>query len=479
MNAILRIVAVVIVALAGSGELPEAGQQQPTFHKPMAPIGPTSDAQCQALQNEWGAVCQRISDAHQQCLDANADPRIKGAGKCDKAPCLALHVENESCGGAERTNAVNACWASVRAHHDREAQFKAAQEAVLRAQQEAERERKSRLAADAAKSRMEEDAARRRKADYVRNTPKPGANRPGLDRRQASLLADLRNEAERNASRYADPTPLPGPKPTPNGPPPAPPAYEAIENEIPELSAPIDFINGLADDLNLPVIKHATEVMGWFAKIHDGRRAEVEAARTRFNEAFRRERPNDVNFKNGDCTFFPDYCKRVVEGFSFETQQLYDAYQNKRTRYNGWTDLGNITGVGWSPKDKEDFLLSIGRTAGDAAKSKVEEWIKKQNREVKENEPIKKVQDAFQRNFNKGLDQYFPTPSPTPRATPAPDWNLNQEAIDKYMAEMKRLERERKQPQRSEPNPLQQLLKELPVIPISTLPPTTSVPPRR
>jgi hypothetical protein len=102
MNAYLRVAIVAIVASCGL-DTAEAGQQQSTYHKPMAPIGPTSDAQCQALEAEWSSVCEQISAAHQQCLDANTDPAIKRAGACDKAPCLALHIENESCGGAERT----------------------------------------------------------------------------------------------------------------------------------------------------------------------------------------------------------------------------------------------------------------------------------------------------------------------------------------------------------------------------------------
>jgi len=465
--ALFIIVAVRIVAAAGA-----AGGQQSTYHKPMAPIGPTSEAQCQALEAEWTAVCQRISTAHQQCLDANADPKIPRAGSCDKAPCLALHKENDSCGGAERSNALSACRASVRAHQERETAFRAAQQAALRAQQEAERAHRERLAAEAARYRAEENAARRRRDEYLRNTPRT-SGRPDLDRRQTSLVSDLRSEADRNAAKLVDDRPLPGAAPAPAGPPPTPAPYEAIDSSIPELSTPLEFIGELADDLELPAIKHSAEVLNWFAKIHDGRRAEVEAARERFNEAFRRERPNDVNFKYDACVFHPEYCRRVLDGLSFEAKERFKEYNQKMDRYVAWTDLGNVThGNGWSEQEKKDFLRSIGDSAGGAIKDKVEDWIDKRNPKRKDTEESKKIEDILNRNFQKGLEHFFPapspSPSPSPRATPPAAWNLSNEALEKYKQQMNEWRRQQKMPQRSEPDLLEQLLKQMPTVPIST-----------
>jgi len=486
MKAHLRIIAMAVAVLViVAARIVGVAQQQSTFHKPMAPIGPTSDAQCQALEAEWSAVCGRINAAHQQCLDANADSRIPGAGNCSKAPCLALHKENDSCGGAERSNAVSACRASVRAHNEREAAFRAAQEAAVRAQQEAERARRERMAAEAARYRAEENAARRRREEYLRKTPRSGG-RPDLDRRQASLVADLRSEADRKAAKLVDPQPLPGPAPAP-----APPApYEPIENAtLPELSSPLEFVSDLADDLELPNIKHSADVLNWFAKIHDGRRAEVEAARERFNEAFRRERPNDVNFNYDDCTFYLAYCSRVIDGLSFEAKERFKEYNQKMDRYVAWTDLGNITGKGWSEQEKKDFLRSIGGTAGDAIKDKVSDWIDKGNPKRKDQEETQKIEDIVNRNLEKGLEHYFPTPSPSPSpspspgVSPAPVWNVSERAIAEYMEEMKKRQREQKRPQRSEPDMLEQLLKQMPSVPVqgpisTPLPPEVTTRPR-
>jgi len=479
MNAYLRVAIVAIVASCGL-DTAEAGQQQSTYHKPMAPIGPTSDAQCQALEAEWSSVCEQISAAHQQCLDANTDPAIKRAGACDKAPCLALHIENESCGGAERTSAVSACWTAVRAHQDREAEFKAAQQAALRAEQEAERQRKARIAAETDKSRMEADAARRRKEEYLHKTPRTGAIRSGLDGGQASLVADLRTDAERNAARRSVPLPVTAGTPPPT-PIPTPTPYEPLENEtLPELSGPLEFINELADDVELPFLKRSTEVLGWFAKIHDGRRAEAEAARERFNEAFRRDRPTDRNFNTDDCARFPAYCQRVADQLSFETKQRYDEYLVKMKKYNAWTDLGNITGYGWTEQEKREFLISIGRTAGGAVMEKVEDWIKTRNPH-KETDPMEKIrektEDLVKRNLEKGLEHYFPIPTPTPGATPSPTPDPAA-AWEKYRQQIKELERQRKLPQRSEPDPLEEILKHVPQVPIPApaLPPVTFQP---
>jgi hypothetical protein len=485
MKTHLRIIAmaVAVLVIVAARIVGVAGQQQSTFHKPMAPIGPTSEAQCQALEGEWSAVCGRISAAHQQCLDANADSKIPGAGNCSKAPCLALHKENDSCGGAERSNAVSACRASVRAHQEREAAFRAAQEAAVRAQQEAERARRERMAAEAARYRAEENAARRRREEYLRNTPRSGG-RPDLDRRQASLVADLRSEADRKAASLVDARPLPGPAPAP-----APPApYEPIENAtLPELSSPLEFVSDLADDLELPAIKHSADMLNWFAKIHDGRRAEVEGARERFNEAFRRERPNDVNFNYDECTFLPAYCYRVIDGLSFEAKERFKEYNQKMKRYLAWTDLGNITGEGWSEQEKKDFLRSIGGTAGDAIKDKVSDWIDKKNPKRKDQEETQKIDDIVNRNFQKGLEHFFPTPSPSPSPSPSPRpttppaWNLSDEAFAKYREDLKQWLQKQKQPQRSEPDMLEQLLKQMPSVPVpisTPLPPDVTTRPR-
>jgi hypothetical protein len=177
--------------------------------------------------------------------------------------------------------------------------------------------------------------------------------------------------------------------------------------------------------VELPFLKRSTEVLGWFAKIHDGRRAEAEAARERFNEAFRRDRPTDRNFNTDDCARFPAYCQRVADQLSFETKQRYDEYLVKMKKYNAWTDLGNITGYGWTEQEKREFLISIGRTAGGAVMEKVEDWIKTRNPH-KETDPMEKIrektEDLVKRNSRKGwstTSRYrHPHPAPRPRQRP-------------------------------------------------------------
>jgi hypothetical protein len=163
----------------------------------MAPIGPTNAQQCRALEAEWSQVCKRISDAHQQCLDAYQGSDVKGAGECSRGPCLSLHQQMTSCGGEERSRQVAACNASVREHQAREAEFQRAQEAAIRAEQEAERARSERLAAETARSNMEAELARQRTEEYRRRIAldvRPPE--PRLADRQVRLVEDLRERAE-------------------------------------------------------------------------------------------------------------------------------------------------------------------------------------------------------------------------------------------------------------------------------------------
>jgi len=173
-----------------------ATADQETFHKPMAPIGPTSQQQCLALEGEWTKMCKRISDAHQQCLDAYEGSNVKGAGECSRGPCLSLHTQMTSCGGEERTRQVSACNASVREHQAREAEFRRAEEAAVRAAQDAERARLERLGAETARSSMEAELARQRADQYRRNLPSVPQRDTSLGERQARLVEDLRERAE-------------------------------------------------------------------------------------------------------------------------------------------------------------------------------------------------------------------------------------------------------------------------------------------
>lgn len=175
-------------------------QQQQTYHKPMAPIGPTSDAQCRSLEADWSYVCKQISDAHQQCLDSYNGSNVKGAGECSRAPCLSLHTQMTTCGGEERSQMVSACYAQVRAHREREADFQRMQQAAIQAQQEAERQRRERFEAEAAKSSMEADAARQRAEAYRRAAMNARRN-SRMDAGQRSAIDDLRDRAESAADR--------------------------------------------------------------------------------------------------------------------------------------------------------------------------------------------------------------------------------------------------------------------------------------
>ena len=129
------------------------GQAQQQFHKPMAPIGPTSEFECQALERNWSNTCDQIKAAHQQCLDANKDPKIQRAGECDKAPCLDLHMQMSACDGGERQKAVSSCYASVNAYKNRQAEAQRAIDAKVREERAAEQERQARLQCEADESR--------------------------------------------------------------------------------------------------------------------------------------------------------------------------------------------------------------------------------------------------------------------------------------------------------------------------------------
>jgi hypothetical protein len=460
MNAHTRLGFCGIVAIILSCGVASAAEQQQVYHKPMAPIGPTSEAQCQALEADWSAVCQRITDTHQQCLDANKNPSIPGANGCSKAPCLSLHQQMDGCGGAERRDAVSSCYASVRAHKTREAEFKAAQDAALRAQQEAERQRRERFAADAAKANMEADLARRRAEEYRRQTRRPSSIRPDLDGRQASIVGDLRSEAERAAARRG--VPLPGPMPVPAGPPPTPPPYEAIDNAtLPELSTPLGYLGKVATALKLPGLKESVDVLQWFAAIHDGRRAEAESARAMFNESFRRDRPNDVNFNLDDCNQFTTYCMRVFEQFSPETTRRYNQYMDKQSRYIAWTDMANLTGKGWTEQEKTKFMLSVGDKLGKKTVEKIFEWSKEPNWDRKDRGDRSLVLDAAKSNLKKKLDQYFPAPKAPAGTALTP--NFSDEAVAEYW----RLTREyQRRVPRTEPDPLDEILGRMPTVPV-------------
>jgi hypothetical protein len=193
--------ACVLLTLALS---PAAGQgQQQTFHKPMAPIGPTSEDQCRMLEAEWSRVCRQISDAHQQCLDSYNGSDVKGAGECSRGPCLAIHVEMTTCGGAERQQAVSSCYAAVRDHQGREAQFQRIQAEAARAQQEAERAHRDRLAAETARYGAEADAARRRADAYRNSTSSSQRQSPTPDMRHAGVIRNVRDHADTAAAAAA------------------------------------------------------------------------------------------------------------------------------------------------------------------------------------------------------------------------------------------------------------------------------------
>jgi len=427
---LVAVAAVGVATMIVSGRIAMAagGQQQPQysqFHKPMAPIGPTSEAQCAALESEWTALCTRISDTHQQCLDANTNPNVKGAGACSKAPCLSLHIEMDGCNGAERRQAVDACRAAVKVHTDREAEFRRMQEAEIRAQQQAERERRERFKAEADKYNMEADRQRRVAEAYRRSTTK-GPVRTEMSDRQAAMLAALQQRAEAAARENRRAISLPR-------------AHDFVDNNtMPDLTKPTALIGKLGKMFGHLEVEKGAEVVGWFTEIHDGRRAAAENARVELNDSLRRDFPNEHTFTFSKC--LGDHmvqCSRFYNDMSPESREKWSQYNWAASRYLAWTDLGNITGKGWTQEEQAKFLLKIGEPAVKQISKLLKEEIDQNPSWEKppKNHPVQDALNAeLKKRINKHLDNELkprPQPSPTPVVPPS-DFAWSEEAANQY-----------------------------------------------
>jgi hypothetical protein len=354
------------------------GQTQ-QFHKPMAPIGPTSEFECQALERNWSNTCDQIKAAHQQCLDANKDPKIQRAGECDKAPCLDLHRQMSACDGGERQQAVSSCYASVNAYKSQQAAAQRAYEAQVREARAAEQERQARLRVQAEESRRQADAARLKRAEYNAKKLKLGGVQSEASYKQLAQMDALRQQAEDRAAN----------RPSANRAPVTAP-HEAIPNEtLPQLTEPLDFVEDIVEQIpGLGETTKITTLLKGFAEVHDGRRAEVETARDCFNNIFRRERPDDHAFSFGmNCTWNAAGCQRVYESLSLEARDRYDDYQKAMDRYISWTDIGNITRKGWTDEEKARFISHVGDQLWGEMQEEVKDlWgVKLPNLDLKKN----------------------------------------------------------------------------------------------
>jgi len=418
-------VGVATMLVSGRIAIAAGGQQQPQysqFHKPMAPIGPTSEAQCAALESEWTALCTRISDTHQQCLDANTNPNVKGAGACSKAPCLSLHVQMDECNGGERRQAVAACRAAVKVHTDREAEFRRMREAEIRAQQQAEHERRERLKAEADKYNMEADRQRQVAQAYRRSTTK-GPGRTEMSAHQAATLAALQQRAEAAARENRRAISLPR-------------THDFVDNNtMPELSKATSLIGKLGKIFGHLGVGTRADVAGWFTEIHDGRRAAAENARVALNDSLRRDFPNEHTFTFGKCLGGDHVveCNRFYRDVSPETQEKWDQYNYAMSRYHGWTDMSK-----WTDIEKATFLSKVG----GAGVKQIEKWLKE---EIKQNPSWEKplenpVQDGMNAQLKKQIDKHLKDeakrrtqPSPTPVAPPLDfAWPDEEEAAAEY-----------------------------------------------
>jgi hypothetical protein len=427
MKTITLVAAVVVATMIVSGRsaIASGEPQQPQysqFHKPMSPIGPTSEAQCSALAAEWTALCTRISNTHQQCLDANTNTNIKGAGACSKAPCLSLHMQMDECNGAERQQAVAACRAAVKVHTDREAEFKRMQEAHIRAQQQAERERRERLKAEADKYTMEADRQRQIADAYRRNTTK-GPVRTEMSDRQAAMLAALQLRAEAAAREHRRALSLPR-------------DHDFVDtNTMPDLSKATALIGRIGNLFGHLGVSTGADIGGWFTEIHDGRRAAAENARVALNDSLRRDFPNEHTFNFGKC-MGGDHgaeCSRFYTDLSPESEEKWQQYNYAMSRYLGWTNMDR-----WTDVEKAKFLSKVG----GAGVKQIEKWLKE---EIKENQnpswdkPLKNpVQDKMNAELKKQIDKHLKNeatrrtqPSPTPVAPPF-DLPSNEEIATEY-----------------------------------------------
>ena len=185
-------------------------------------------------------------------------------------------------------------------------------------------------------SRRQAEAQRLKSAEYRAKKLKLGDVRSEASYTQLAQMEVLRKQAEDRAAN----------RPSANAAPVTAP-HEAIPNEtLPKLTEPLDFVEKIIE--KIPGLEEGTKIttlLKGFTEVHDGRRADVETARDRFNNIFRRERPDDHTFSFGtNCASGRCGCQRVLESLSPEARDRYTDYNKAMDRYISWTDIGNITG---------------------------------------------------------------------------------------------------------------------------------------
>src|SRR5262249_21623876 len=146
-----------------------------------------------------------------------------------------------------------------------------------------------------------------------------------------------------------DPRPLPGP-------PPVPPAPWTLlpdpftDHSLPSIQTPAEWLVRAAEQAGQPEIAAGAEGISWIGSIHDNRKAAANEARTRANDAIKRDlyRAGVPNISFDDCIYNPTPCMDAYRVFSPETKKAIDDYGRAQDRYIAWTDIGNITGKGWT-----------------------------------------------------------------------------------------------------------------------------------
>jgi hypothetical protein len=137
-------------ALAQTGLPVEALSQA----RPKGIIGPTSLAQCNALQQQWSQYRLTLNQVHDRCLQQHS--RLKGVrpGRtCPYAPCQAIHDLNEDRQlSIQASSQLDLCRRTVQGHEQR-------QRAVMAYQEQREAERQQR-AQELTKESREQSAAR-------------------------------------------------------------------------------------------------------------------------------------------------------------------------------------------------------------------------------------------------------------------------------------------------------------------------------
>jgi hypothetical protein len=104
-------------------------------------------------------------------------------------------------------------------------------------------------------------------------------------------------------------------------------------------------------------------MLGGFAAVHDARRQAAEEARSLANAAMDRDLRSAgvTGFRLNGCWGAPSTCGDLRDRFSAETHARIQRYFDVAQRYHAWSDLGNVTGLGWTDAERRTFIAEASR----------------------------------------------------------------------------------------------------------------------